>query len=93
MALLQVCRSVEIVMLTGRWRSLESARLYLRQGEALLARFLGTQSVFLATRLAALRFHAARSLCEVSWIRLFSVLKNLFNGLSSRRRIGIGFEF
>jgi integrase len=53
--LLQETRSVEEVMLVGRWRSLSSARLYLRQGEALLANFLAGQNDDSRARVSALR--------------------------------------
>jgi hypothetical protein len=37
-------KSVEEVILIGRWKSLQSARTYLRAGEALLASFLAAQT-------------------------------------------------
>ena len=42
--LLQEIRSIEEVALIGRWKSITSARTYLRAGEALLAAFLSSQS-------------------------------------------------
>ena len=56
---LQQTRSVEYVVVLGRWASLLSARRYLKQGEALLARFLAETSVEMMLRMEALRTHMA----------------------------------
>jgi hypothetical protein len=53
--LLQHVRSIEYVVHVGRWASLQSARKYLKQGEALLARQLAERSLEGASIVAALR--------------------------------------
>ena len=52
---LQQTRSVEYTVILGRWASVMSARRYLKQGEALLARLLAEMTLETAARIEALR--------------------------------------
>ena len=56
---LQHTKSVEYVVVLGRWASLLSARRYLKQGEALLARHLAELTVETHARMQALRMELA----------------------------------
>ena len=56
---MQHTKSVEYVVVLGRWASLLSARRYLKQGETLLARHLAELTVETHARMQALRMELA----------------------------------
>lgn len=53
-ALLQATRNADYVAIVGRWKSLQSARTYLRMGEALTARLLASMTLQANARMTAL---------------------------------------